>query len=153
MRLTCSFLSEAEKQRIHANSLEILAKVGVKFSSARALKLLAEHGARVDPVASLARIPPELVEQALQSAPKSFVLAARNPAFDAPLPAPFTGYTLDGAATFALDFQTGQRRPDVYQRARRKVETILAEPPPHPLPAAVLGQFEEILRRADTELE
>lgn len=113
MRLTCSFLSEAEKQRIHADSLAILAKVGVKFASTKALKLLADHGARVDGETLIARIPADLVEQALRTAPRSFVLAARNPVFDVPMPAPSTGYTLDGAATFAIDFQSGERRPAV----------------------------------------
>jgi trimethylamine--corrinoid protein Co-methyltransferase len=51
-----------------------------------------------------------MVTQALKTAPQSFTLGARNPAFDFSLPSAFTGYTLDGAATFAIDFDTGERR-------------------------------------------
>ena len=45
MHLTCTFLSPSEKQKIHEDSLSILFQVGVKFSSSKALKILAEHGA------------------------------------------------------------------------------------------------------------
>jgi trimethylamine--corrinoid protein Co-methyltransferase len=35
--------------------------------------------------------------------------------FDFHLPSPFTGYTLDGAATFAVDFETGEQRRALIQ--------------------------------------
>ncbi|MBU4201486.1 MAG: hypothetical protein KKE37_02715 [Verrucomicrobia bacterium] len=38
MRLTCTFLSEQEKQLIHEDRLAIHSTIGVKFMSARALK-------------------------------------------------------------------------------------------------------------------
>jgi len=110
MRTHCTFLSDAEKERIHKDSLRILADVGVRFPSAKALTILKAHGARVELSERIARIPREMVEQALKTAPKSFTLGARNKAFDFPLPSPWTGYTLDGEATFAVDFDTGQRR-------------------------------------------
>lgn len=115
MQLKCSFLSEREMQRIHEDSLKILANVGVKFQSPKARQLLAAHGAMVDADSRIVRIPSKLVEAALKTAPKSFVLGARNPAFDFPVPSAFTGYTLDGAATFAQDFTTGERRNAVTQ--------------------------------------
>ena len=113
MRTQCSFLSESEKQKIHEDTLEILSEVGVKFQSQKALKLLSAAGAAVDRESMIARIPPALVDQALMKAPKSFTLGARNPAFDFKMPSAWTGYTLDGAATFAVDFETGARRPAV----------------------------------------
>ena len=108
MRLQCHFLSEAEREQVHRDSLKILAEVGVMFRSAAARRILTRHGARAD--GEIVRIPAELVQQALQTAPRSFTLGARNPAFDFPMPSKFTGYTLDGAATFALDTATGRRR-------------------------------------------
>jgi trimethylamine--corrinoid protein Co-methyltransferase len=108
MRMTCSFLSASEQEQIHRDSLRILAEVGVLFRSAKARQLLGSHGAKV--AGEIVKIPGELVAQALATAPKSFTLGARNPAFDFPMPSPFTGYTLDGAATFAFDARTGARR-------------------------------------------
>ena len=108
-------ITEEEKLRIHADSLKILSEVGVKFMSDKALDVLDRNGARVDRDSRVARIPEEMVQQALNTAPKSFVLGARNPEFDFALPSVYTGYTLDGAATFALDFKTGKRRNAVTQ--------------------------------------
>ncbi|MCX7826727.1 MAG: trimethylamine methyltransferase family protein, partial [Verrucomicrobiae bacterium] len=110
MRMTVSYLSEPEKERIHRDSLRILAEVGVMFRNAKARQILARAGAKVDNTSQIARIPAELVARALKTAPRQFTLGARNPAFDFPMPSAFTGYTLDGAATFALDPKTGERR-------------------------------------------
>ena len=110
MRTQSTWLSESEQERVHRDSLRVLQEVGVRFRSARARKLLAGSGARVDRDGEIVRIPSELVEQALKTAPRSFTLGARQTAFDFALPSAFTGYTLDGAATFAVDFETNERR-------------------------------------------
>ena len=110
MQLNLNILSEEEKLRVHADSLKILSEVGVKFMSDKALDILDRNGAMVDRDSRVARMPEEMVQQALNTAPKSFVLGARNPEFDFALPSAYTGYTLDGAATFAIDFETGERR-------------------------------------------
>jgi trimethylamine--corrinoid protein Co-methyltransferase len=110
MKLSCQFLSEDERGRIHADSIKILSEIGVEFRSDKALKILADGGAIVDAGSRIARIPEEMVDQALKTAPRSFVLGARNPQFDFPLPSPYTAYTLDGSATYAIDFETGSRR-------------------------------------------
>lgn len=110
MRMTCSFLSATEREQIHRDSLRILDKVGVLFRSATARRILAAHGAIVDESTQIVRISEELVREALRTAPKSFILGARNPAFDFSMPSAVTGYTLDGAATFAIDATTGERR-------------------------------------------
>ncbi|MCF8067561.1 MAG: trimethylamine methyltransferase family protein [Desulfobacterales bacterium] len=110
MKLGLNFLSEDEKQRIHKDSIKILSEVGVKFMSDKALKVLADNGAKVDKDSRVALIPEEMVTQALSTAPNAFVLGARNPEFDFQMPSSYTGYTLDGAATFAIDFETGERR-------------------------------------------
>ncbi len=109
MKLNLNILSEEEKLRIHADSLKILGEVGVKFMSDKALDILDRNGARVDRDSRVARMPEEMVQQALNTAPKSFVLGARNPEFDFALPSAYTGYTLDGAATFAIDFKNNGR--------------------------------------------
>ncbi|MCA1900329.1 MAG: trimethylamine methyltransferase family protein [Chloroflexi bacterium] len=44
-------------------------------------------------------------------------------------------------------------KPSMYSNARKKVEEILAAPLEDPLPDAVVGQLDEILARADRELE
>jgi len=44
-------------------------------------------------------------------------------------------------------------KPTMYTRAREQVRAILAGPMVDPLPSEIEGQLEEILRRADEELE
>lgn len=110
MKLNTVILSECEQERIHLQSLRILAEVGVCYHGQKALKILSAHGARVDWDRQVACLPGELVDQALQTAPKSFTLAARDPVYDLPLPSPKSGYCMDGTAAFAQDFETGERR-------------------------------------------
>jgi trimethylamine:corrinoid methyltransferase-like protein len=43
-------------------------------------------------------------------------------------------------------------RPDLYDKAQKKVEEILATPQKHPLSDDVIGKLEEIMRRAEKEL-
>lgn len=110
MRVKIQILSDAEKERIHAETLCILWKAGVKYHSQKALGLLETHGARVDHEKKVAHIPPALVELALSTAPKTFILGARNPAYNYPLPSPISRYAMDGTAAFAQDFHTRERR-------------------------------------------
>ena len=44
-------------------------------------------------------------------------------------------------------------RPDMYDKARERVEDILASPQKNPLPDDVIGKLEDIMRRADETLE
>lgn len=110
MQSTCQFLSESEKLKIHAESVRILEEVGVKFLSDKALKILKTSGAQVNWDDHIARIPSELVDQALKTAPKTFVMGARDPRFDVVLPSRKTGYVLDLGGVFTLDFHSRKRR-------------------------------------------
>lgn len=108
--LNYSFLSAENREKVHTESLRILSEVGVRFHSKKALRLLEQAGAGVDWQNSIARIDRTLVNEALKRAPSKFTLGARNSAFDFDLPSSYTAYTLDGTASFALDFESGRRR-------------------------------------------
>ncbi len=110
MYLQAQVISEEEQQRVHQQSLRILAEVGVRFHGEKALPLLKANGAKVDEESGIAYLPAEIVEQALQTAPKSFMLGARNPAYNFPLPSPHSRYAIDGTGSFMMDFYTGERR-------------------------------------------
>ena len=110
MRLQCQILSEEERRRVHDQSVRLLQEVGAKFLSDRALKILSDNGARVDRESRIARIPAEMVDQALKTAPKSFTLGGRDPKRDFALPSPFSGYVLDAGGVFMRDFRTGEKR-------------------------------------------
>ena len=110
MLTQAQFLSSEEQQLIHDESIRILEEVGALFYSKKALGILENNGAKVDHESGIARIPAELVNQALQTAPKSFVCGARAPERDFALPSTYSGYVLDNGGIFTRDFKTGERR-------------------------------------------
>jgi trimethylamine--corrinoid protein Co-methyltransferase len=110
MELTAQILTEDEQHHIHNMSLRILKEVGIRFHGDRAPEILRENGIKVNQEDKIVKISPELVEQALKTAPRSFVLGARNPQYNFPMPALSTRYCIDGTAAFTLDFHTGERR-------------------------------------------
>lgn len=72
-------LTESQVELIHTASLQVLDEVGFKYESDKALKLLEEHGCRVDYETKIAKIPPSLVEESIRKTPSSFYLRARDP--------------------------------------------------------------------------
>src|SRR5512138_554852 len=121
MKFTAEFLAEDEKLRVHEQTMQILENVGVKYRGKRALPLLEKNGARVDWDTGIARLPRELVREALALAPRAFVLGARNPQHDYPLPSPVSHYAVDGTSAFALDFETGEKRYGTMQDIERSL--------------------------------
>jgi trimethylamine--corrinoid protein Co-methyltransferase len=110
MKLTAQVLAAEEQERVHRESLRILAEVGAKYCGRKALPLLKQHGARVNEAGQTARLPAEMVAEALGAAPRAFVLGARNPAYDYGLPSARSRYAADGTGAFVIDFATGERR-------------------------------------------
>jgi len=103
-------LSPSDIEQIHAATLEVIETVGVKFPLPEALDILESHGARVDRVTSIARIPTPVVEDALKSAPPAYTLAARNPARDLPLDGNHVFLGTDGCGVQVQEAFTGELR-------------------------------------------
>lgn len=111
MRPRLQFLSTEIIERILCEAYALLEEPGVRIHSARALRLLAAHGAGVDFARQVARIPPPLVQQALETAPSSFHLhdAAGRPVVHYGGDA--VHFDPGSAAIEILDPQTGRSRP------------------------------------------
>ena len=106
-RLT--LLGPDDCRRLHEASLHILQRTGVHVYHAGALRLLRQAGAQVTD--DLVRIPAELVEAALASAPRRFALHRRGTAEPACLLDGEHVYFGPGSDTLRyLDPRTGQRR-------------------------------------------
>ena len=101
-------LSPEGLARMHAASLRILEETGVAVGSVTVRDRLAAAGARVDGMR--VRLPAALVEAALGAAPRSYTLAAREPAWDLPLDGAHGYLSVDGSAAEILDQETGARR-------------------------------------------
>lgn len=67
---------------IHSGTLDVLENTGVRIEYDEALKLLAEHGCKVDFDNKRAKIPSYLVEDCLRRCPSNFTIKAREPQYD-----------------------------------------------------------------------
>jgi len=115
-------LSQSQLDTLKAGTLSILLDVGVRFPSQKALQVFADHGADVDWDSQIVRLAPDLVERALSTAPRSFVLAGREPRFDLTLDGKNSYLSTDGCGTRVIDLESRQerrsRKEDVARMAR-----------------------------------
>lgn len=105
------YLTPPQVQTLKKGTLQLLETVGVRFPSARALEIFADHGARVDKKTQVVKIPPDLVMKAMYKAPRSFVLAGRTERFDLTLDGQNAYLCTEGCGVHVLDPQTGRVRP------------------------------------------
>jgi len=108
-------ISRLDVERIHAKSLNLLEQVGVDYKTPKALSILETYGCEVDYSNNRARIPRELVEWALEQAPRVVRLQARNPKHDVVLDGRGSHHTTDSQGTRAVDRQTGEVRPSTLE--------------------------------------
>jgi trimethylamine--corrinoid protein Co-methyltransferase len=99
----------AAVERLRAATLDVLDRVGVSFPCAPALEVFRRHGARVDGD-GVVKLAPALVESALATAPRSFVLAGREPRFDLVLDGTRTYLSTEGVGVRVRDPETGEER-------------------------------------------
>lgn len=111
-------LQDAEIEAIHRTALQVLAKVGMFVSDEDAQAILSKGGAQVDEASGRVRLPQELVEDALQMAPKQFHLCDRR---GGTLPLPTDGhYHFSGSETLqVLDYDSGELRQPTLEDAIR----------------------------------
>jgi len=98
-------------KRIHESSLRILERTGLRIYSPAALDLLRRNGATVDTKSKVARIPRDLVEESVRTAPKEYTLKARNSEFNVELDNSHVYFTFDGCGVQTIDLNSGRRRP------------------------------------------
>jgi trimethylamine--corrinoid protein Co-methyltransferase len=115
-------LTQAELETLKGGTLRLLDEVGVHFPSRSALEILADHGAKVDMETEIVRIPPDLVQKAMSTAPRSFVLGGREERFDLLLDGNNSYLATDGTGVHVIDLETREmrasRKEDVAMMAR-----------------------------------
>ena len=121
-KLKLNVLDSDELESIQSATLDLLETVGVRFPSEEALRIFAEHGARVDEESQIVRIHSDLVKKALSQAPRSYKLAGRVKEADLLLDGSRSYFGTDGVGVETLDFITGASRSstkeDVAKMAR-----------------------------------
>ncbi len=114
-KLSLNLLSTQDIEQLHAATLELIAQVGVRFPSAKALDIWEAHGAQVNRDTQIVKAPPDLIESALKSAPPAYELAARLPEQDLPLDGNHVFVGTDGCGVEVIDLHTNQRRTSCLQ--------------------------------------
>ncbi|MCX6065179.1 MAG: trimethylamine methyltransferase family protein, partial [Chloroflexi bacterium] len=109
------YLTDQQLEQLQDATLNIMERTGVKFPSEKALKVLAEHGVRVDFERQIARFPRDVVMSYLSKMPRYFNIGARNPFYDFNLADGATYFTTDGCGVETIDLDTRQRRPSCKQ--------------------------------------
>ena len=119
-RSSYSVIEKDEAQGMHEAALSVLAGTGLKVNSDAALGLLREAGCAVDARTRIAKIPENLVNEAVKHAPKEFVLASRDGTRDLEIPAmDKPAICTDGFAIEVLDIETAARRKSVTEDLAR----------------------------------
>lgn len=113
-------LTDRQVEEIHKASLALLQQTGVQVEEPEALEMFEEAGADVE--GNRVRLPPSLVEDAIDSAPSRVVLAGRAPEHDLILEDARVHIGTGGAALQVLDLETDEIRKavlkDVAEMAR-----------------------------------
>jgi trimethylamine--corrinoid protein Co-methyltransferase len=103
-------LSDEQLAQFKSATLQILDEVGVHCPSEKALAIYAEHGARVDSVHQLVKLPPDVVLAAMSHAPRFYTMGAQSPAHDLELDGTAMYCATDGCGIETIDFESRQRR-------------------------------------------
>jgi trimethylamine---corrinoid protein Co-methyltransferase len=109
------YLSDEQLKRLQDATLIIMERTGVKFSSEKALKVLAEHGTKVDFEKQVVRFPRDIVMKYLAHVPRYFKIGARIPFYDFQLSEGFSYFTTDGCGVETIELGTRERRPSCKQ--------------------------------------
>jgi trimethylamine---corrinoid protein Co-methyltransferase len=148
-------LDEAGCSAVHEATLEVLDGTGVEVQHAGALALLSAAGARVD--GTRARLPREVIEQALGTAPRSVTVASRGAGDPLCLESGAQYYGTGSDCIYVLGPGDRERRPatlsDVEDMAALQeklsdIDFVMSMAHPHELAAAVapVAQFAAMLR-------
>lgn len=117
-------LSQAEVERIHAASMEILDTVGIKVDYKTARDIFREAGARVDEQRHCVFLTEDLVRKAVQQAPKQFTLYGNDPDFRMEIGGGQVNFAALGTPTAIIDMDTGERRPTTMEDTIRHIQLI-----------------------------
>ena len=121
-------LSGGDLERIHQASLSLLDNPGIFSESDLILDLFQKGGGIVDRERRLIRVPPEMVAEAIQSAPSSFVLYGRDPEMDLLVEPGPVYYGMGGTSEpFFWDYDLGRPRQPVKEdmiRATRLAQAL-----------------------------
>ncbi len=114
--MSLNMFTDDELFEIHCATLQVLNDTGVRVLARDAQEIFAGGGCLVDEKNNIVKIPPHVVEDAIQSAPSTFTLGGIDPEEDFMLRAgSTTAFTNFGEGCEIIDLETRQRRQTTKQ--------------------------------------
>jgi len=110
MRPTLNIITPELCARVLAEAGRVLAETGMEMRGAQMRQRLLDHGLKTTPDGVRILFPPDVVDRALQSAPKSFTLYDRDGAPHAELGGNHVHYVPGSSGLKILDHRTGETR-------------------------------------------
>jgi len=112
MKPLIQFLSDQELEVVHDQALRILTEIGMRLPHAQALELMSQNGAEIVD-ANVVRIPPRLVDKALETVPKrhDVTLYGRDPQHDVTFVKHEPALACMTMAVNVIDPHTRRKRP------------------------------------------
>ena len=108
--LSLNGLTDGELGDIHQATLDVLENTGVYVEADAALEVFDGAGAEIDRQNKIVKIPPQMVEDAIQSAPSKILLAGRDPKHDKELGTGRVHFTNFSEGIEVVDPFNGERR-------------------------------------------
>jgi len=108
--LNVNVFTEPELDDIHLATLEVLERTGVFVEDDEALDIFKDGGCAIDRDKRVVRIPPHVVEDAIASAPSTFVLCGRDPKNDFVMQPGRVAFTNFSEGIRVIDMETGEYR-------------------------------------------
>jgi len=106
-------LDDEQLEQFQSGTFEILEKTGFHCPSERALKIYADHGAKVDFETKIVRLSSDVILETLSHAPRYYTMGARSEDFDLDLSKGVTYEATDGTGTKTIDYDTREQRASV----------------------------------------
>ncbi len=103
------FVSADEVESIHQASLRILEETGIQLTHEGVLKMMKEAGADVNDATQMVKIPREIIENHIGTAPSSFKMYARNPKHNLIMGDDYIMFASVGSPPNSFDMQGGRR--------------------------------------------
>ncbi len=115
-------LTETQEKRIHDEVVRILSEVGVSFEYEPAIELFKNHGFEVD--GTIVKFTEDQILKALDSAPASFPMQARNPEHTVTCENGSFILTPSYGPAFVYDGLTGTRRGTTYDDYKNVIKLV-----------------------------
>jgi trimethylamine--corrinoid protein Co-methyltransferase len=117
-------LTESELGQIHSATLDVLEKTGILVETEEAREIFSDAGADVDNKNRIVKIPPNLVDDAISSAPERILMAGRDPQKDRWIAPGRVFFTNFSEGVVVIDPFTGERRRPLKSDLARAAQAV-----------------------------